>query len=295
MTKHPLKSNQTLVALLFLLPSLVLLFTFIFFPMAKTTVVSFFSNNLAGQVTKFVGLDNYRAIFSDSLFIKVLLQTITYVVAATVLMIGLALVLAELTANKLRGMSVYRTIITATMGVSAAAASVLWLFMVNPSVGIVAKVITFFGGKNTNVLTTGTGAMVTVILSSVWLGLGFAYLNILGALQSVPTSLYEVAEIAGWSHFARTRKITLPMISPTLFFLVVVEVIEHFKTFTQIDLITAGGPDNATNLIAYKVYVDAFQNGDIGAASAEAIILTIIITIVTWIQFRFTERKVYYG
>ncbi len=137
--------------------------------------------------------------------------------------------------------------------------------------------------------------MIVIVLASVWMALGFAFLILLSAFQSVPPEYYEVADIAGWSQFKQTLKITVPMISPTLFFLFVVEIIDGFKMFAQIDLITGGGPNNATNFLAYKIYQDAFAFHNFGTASAESIVLTVIIALATWVQFHFTERKVYYA
>ena len=138
------------------------------------------------------------------------------------------------------------------------------------------------GMTNANLLVDPTGAMIVIVLASVWMALGFAFLILLSAFQSVPPEYYEVADIAGWSQYKQTLKITVPMIY-------------GFKMFAQIDLITGGGPNNATNFLAYKIYQDAFTFHNFGTASAESIVLTVIIALATWIQFHYTERKVYYA
>lgn len=281
-------------ALWFLVPSLVIMAVFTYYPMVMTVINSLFATNLTGKAANFVGVGNYVTIFSDPLFFKSLGNTFIFVAVTSVSTIALALILARLATQRLRGAGFFRTAFASTMGVSAAAASILWLFLFNPSVGLISILLKMIGFAQVNVLTNPTGAMIAVILSSVWMGSGFAFLNLLGALQSVPQDYYDVASLAGWSNWRQMWKITIPMVSPTLFFLIVVEVIGAFKTFTQIDLITGGGPDNTTNFIAYKVYQDAFNYRNIGIASAEAIVLTVIIALATWVQFRFTERKVYY-
>ncbi|WP_179394794.1 carbohydrate ABC transporter permease [Lacticaseibacillus absianus] len=283
------------VAFGLLAPSLFILALFTFYPMLATLVNSFFVTNIAGVTTRFVGLANYQAVFGDPVFIQSLTSTLVYVLAVSSLTVLLALTLARLATMKLRHIGWVRTAFASTMGMSAAAASILWLFLFNPSVGQLPQLMQALGWANANPLADGQGAMVVVVLVSVWLHLGFAFLILLSALQSVPQDYYEVAEIAGVSSLKQTLRITVPMVSPTLFFLFVVEVIASFKSFAEIDLMTGGGPNNVTNLLAYKVYLDAFGLQKFGPASAEAIVLTGLIALATWVQFRFTERKVFYG
>lgn len=286
---------QNKPAFWFLAPSLLLLTLFTFYPMLATIYNSFFVTDITGHNSRFVGATNYLTMLHDPIVAKSLVATISYVLAMSVLTVVLAMVLARLATVKLRHIGWFQTAFASTMGMSAAAASILWLFLFNPSVGQLTRFLKFIGVAAPNPLANNFGAMVVVVLVSVWLHLGFAFLILLSAFQSVPQSYYEVAELAGYSGFKQTRKITVPMISPTLFFLLVVEVIGGFKAFAEIDLITGGGPDNATNLLAYKIYTDAFSLQKFGPASAEAIVLTVLIALATWIQFRYTERKVFYG
>lgn len=260
-----------------------------------TVYNSFFATNIRGEAAKFVGLGNYFSIFQDPLFLKSLAGTLVYVVAFAAITIVAGVVLARLATMKLRRISWFQTAFAGTMGTSAAAASILWLFLFNPSVGLASFALKAMGMTNANLLVDPTGAMIVIVLASVWMALGFAFLILLSAFQSVPPEYYEVADIAGWSQYKQTLKITVPMISPTLFFLFVVEIIDGFKMFAQIDLITGGGPNNATNFLAYKIYQDAFTFHNFGTASAESIVLTVIIALATWIQFHYTERKVYYA
>ncbi|KRN27282.1 ABC superfamily ATP binding cassette transporter, membrane protein [Lactobacillus selangorensis] len=282
-------------AVWFLLPSVLILCVFVFYPMGKTIYNSFFAANVRGEAVKFVGWANYRTLFKDPLFLKSLSETFVFVLVFAVLTLLIGIVLARLATLKLRRMKVFRTAFAGTMGTSAAAAAILWLFLFNPSVGMVHLMLKAIGLPNVNLLVTPLGAQIVVILTSVWMALGFAFLILLSAFQNVAPEYYEVAAIAGWSDWQQTLKITVPMISPTLFFLFVIEVIDGFKMFAQIDLITGGGPDNATNFLAYKIYLDAFVFHHVGIASAESVILTVLIIFVTWIQFHYTERKVYYA
>lgn len=279
----------------FLMPSLLILTLFTFYPMIMTVYNSFFATNIRGEAAKFVGLGNYFSIFQDPLFLKSLAGTLVYVVAFAAITIVAGVVLARLATMKLRRISWFQTAFAGTMGTSAAAASILWLFLFNPSVDLASFALKAMGMTNANLLVDPTGAMIVIVLASVWMALGFAFLILLSAFQSVPPEYYEVADIAGWSQYKQTLKITVPMISPTLFFLFVVEIIDGFKMFAQIDLITGGGPNNATNFLAYKIYQDAFTFHNFGTASAESIVLTVIIALATWIQFHYTERKVYYA
>ncbi|KRM27083.1 ABC transporter permease subunit [Schleiferilactobacillus harbinensis] len=286
--------KKTNAALWFLLPSLVILAVFTFYPMIMTAIESLFSTNVRGELAQFVGFSNYAEIFSDPLFLKSLVNTFIFVITAGLGTIALALFLASMVTEKMRGSGFFRTAFASTMGISGAVASVLFLFLFNPSVGVLGILLKDIGVKQNNLVADPTGAMIILVVVSIWMGTGFSFLNLLGALQSVPADYYAVADLAGWSSWQKTWKITIPMVSPTLFFLLVVEIIGKFKTFTEIDLITGGGPDNATNFIAYKVYTDAFGNRNFGIAASEALVLTAIIAFATWFQFRFTERKVYY-
>ncbi len=220
--------------------------------------------------------------------------TLFYVFAVTFFTVALGLLLANLASQKLPGIAIFRTLYSVTMGVSVAVAAIFWLFIFNPSTGFFALMSSMFNLPVMNWLTNPTSAMWAVIITTVWMNLGFTFLILLGAIQSVPNTLYEAADVEGASSNFQFFHITVPMISPTLFFVSTITIIGSFKSFGLIDMITKGGPTNATNMLVYRIYKDAFYSGNYSKSSAEAIILTVIIAFFTLLQFKFLEKKVNY-
>ena len=283
-----------LVALGFLIPSLIFLGVFIFYPLVKIVYYSFFLTNALGEPVKFVGFANYTTILKDPVFLTSLGVTLIFVVAVTGWTTICALALANLARKHLRGTVIFRTLFASTMGVSVSVASVLWLFFFQPTTGVSDMILNALHLPPIHWLTGNVWALVAVILTVVWMNIGFAFLAISGALENVPTHLYETAEIEGITPWLKFRYITLPHISPTLFFVATVTMINAFQTFGQVDLLTKGGPNNHTNLIVYQIYRDAFVNLNIGKASTESIILALLIALVTMAQFKLTEKRVMY-
>ncbi|KRL07197.1 carbohydrate ABC transporter permease [Liquorilactobacillus hordei] len=287
-------AKDKLYAVLFLGPSLLVLTLFVFYPMLRTIYLSFFLTNNLGKPTVFVGLKNYLSLLSSSAYLNSLLATLIYVVTVSIFTIAIGLVLAQAATRKVAGINFFRTIFSATMGVSVSVAAIFWLFIFNPSVGVLSQVFTALNLTPINWLTEPGWAMTSVVISTVWMNLGFTFLIFFGALQSVPYTLYEAAQIEGVSKNYQFFHITIPMISPTIFFVSIITLIESFKSFGLIDLMTAGGPNNATNLLVYRIYQDAFLNGNYGLASTESVILAVIIAIFTFIQFKVLEKRVTY-
>nr|WP_062046946.1 sugar ABC transporter permease [Bacillus sp. JCM 19034] len=288
------KRMQFFKGMLFLLPSILLFGLFLFYPLGRTIYLSFFLTDNSGSPTVFVGLDNFITIFTSPIFQKSLLSTflfVLYIVPGTVL---LGLFLAIIANEKLKGIGMFRTIFSSTMGISVAAASVFWLFLFHPTIGWLNQMLSVFGISAIGWLTDPQWALISVSISTIWMNVGFTFLILLGGLQSIDSYLYESANIDGASYFYKLRRITLPMLSPTLFFVVTVTLINAFQTFGQIDLLTRGGPQNETNLIVYSIYQNAFMNYQYGTASAQALILFVIILVLTFIQFKLGERKVHY-
>lgn len=292
--KISVKKNDKFYALLFLGPSLLLLTLFIFYPMLKTLYLSLFLTNGNGQNTVFVGLQNYISLLTSSTYLASLLATFVYVFSVSVLTILLGLLLASTASKNIRGSGFFRTIFSSTMGVSISVSAIFWLFIFNPSIGILNQIAAFLHLPILNWSTDPNLAMISVIISTVWMNLGFAFLVLFSAFESLPLSLYEETAIEGASPAYRFMHVTIPLISPTLFFVSIITLIESFKSFGLIDLMTAGGPNNATNLLVYQIYQDAFLNGNYSQASAESVILTIIIAVLTFVQFKYLEKKVNY-
>ncbi|HBF75677.1 MAG TPA: glycerol-3-phosphate ABC transporter permease [Lactobacillus sp.] len=287
-------SKDNLYVAIFLGPSLLILSVFVFWPMIKTLYLSLFLTDNLGHASVFVGLNNYMNLFNNPAYLSSLGATLMYVIAVSVLTIILGMLLAVAAQQRLRGIRFFRTIFSSTMGISVSVAAIFWLFAFNPSVGVFAQISQALHLPEINWLADPHFALLAVIMTTVWMNLGFTFLILFGALQQLPASLFEAAEIAGVGKTTQFFKISLPLISPTLFFVLIVTLIDAFKSFGLIDLMTVGGPNNATNLLVYRVYQDAFLNGNYGLASTESVVLTAIIAVITLIQFKLLGKRVNY-
>lgn len=292
-----LKWRKTLdvsTALLYLLPSIILFAVFIFYPMFRTIYLSFFLTDQAGNAALNVGFENYQYLLSSSEFQNSMKATALFVLYTVPIGVILALFFALLANEKLKGIGFFRTMYSSTMGISVAASSVIWLFMFNPSIGMFNRLLSVFNLPQIQWLLDPEWALISVAVSTIWMNTGFSFLILLGGLQNIDEHLYESSRIDGAGYFYRLRRITIPMLSPTLFFIVTISLINAFQTFGQIDILTKGGPSQSTNLIVYSIYREAFINYQFGTASAQAVILFVIILIVTILQFKLVERKVHY-
>jgi len=278
----------------FLLPSIILFSVFLFYPMFRTIYLSFFLTKANGDPTVFVGLENYINIFSSPIFLRSMKSTFLFVLYTVPASVIVSLFLAIIANEKLKGIGFFRTVYSSTMGVSVAAASVFWLYLFNPSMGLLNQILGTFGIEAIGWLTDPKWALISVSITTIWMNVGFTFLILLGGLQSIDSSLYESADIEGAGYLYKLRKITIPMLSPTMFFVITVTIINAFQSFGQIDILTQGGPINETNLIVYSLYREAFVNYKFGSASAQAIVLFILILLMTALQFKLGERKVHY-
>ncbi|WP_052455752.1 carbohydrate ABC transporter permease [Bhargavaea cecembensis] len=288
------RTRRGRTALLYLLPSIILFSVFIFYPMFRTIYLSFFLTDQAGEAAVFVGLDNYKYLLESAAFLNSAKATILFVLYTVPAGIIISLFLALLANEKLKGVGFFRTIYSSTMGVSVAAASVVWLFMFHPSIGMFNRFLAIFDFPQIQWLLDPQWALISVAISTIWMNTGFSFLILLGGLQNIDEHLYESARIDGAGYFYRLRRITLPMLSPTLFFIITISLINAFQTFGQIDILTKGGPAQSTNLIVYSIYREAFVNYQFGTASAQAVFLFLCILVVTILQFRLGERRVHY-
>lgn len=288
------KTLNARTALLYLLPSIMLFSVFVFYPMFRTIYLSFFLTDQHGTASLFVGFENYIYLWESESFRKSLKSTLFFVLYTVPTGVILALFLALLANEKLRGIGFFRTIYSSTMGISVAASSVVWLFLFHPSTGVFNRVLNLFGMKEVMWLLDPNWALISVSISTIWLNLGFSFLILLGGLQHIDEYLYESATIDGAGYWYQLRRITIPMLSPTLFFITTISLINAFQTFGQIDILTKGGPSESTNLIVYAIYREAFVNYQFGTASAQAVVLFLLILIVTIFQFKLGEKKVHY-
>lgn len=292
--KKKQRIRSFLHGLLFLLPSILLFSIFVFYPMIRTIYLSFFLTNASGETTVFVGLENYMNMFTSPIFLKSIQSTFLFVLYTVPATTVISLFLAIIANEKLKGIVFFRTIFSSTMGISVAAASVFWMYLFNPTMGFLNQFLQLIGVESIGWLTDPAWALFSVSVTTVWMNIGFTFLVLLGGLQSINSYLYESADIEGAGYFYKLRRITLPMLSPTLFFVLTVSIINAFQTFGQIDILTHGGPQNETNLIVYSIYREAFVNYQFGSASAQAVVLFILILLMTALQFKLGERKVHY-
>ncbi|WP_307336033.1 carbohydrate ABC transporter permease [Caldalkalibacillus uzonensis] len=280
--------------LMYLSPALIILGVFLFYPMFKTLYYSFFITNPRGETVAFIGLENYMHLIQSPNFQHSMIQTLKFVLYTVPTGVLLALFLAVIANERLKGVEFFRVIFSSTLGVSVAAGATIWLFMFHPSIGVFNNILAFLGLAPVPWLTSGEWALLSVAVTTVWMNVGFNFIILLGGLQNISEELYESARIDGAGYFAQLFKITLPLLSPTLFFVVTVTLINAFQSFGQIHILTGGGPNEATNIIVYSIYKEAFEFSRFGFASAQAILLFFIILVFTVLQFKVGEKKVHY-
>lgn len=280
------------LALVMLAPSLVVFGLFIFYPLVRTVWLGFYDVNVFGA-TRWVGISQYSDVLTSSDFRDSLVATILFTMLTVPLGLAAGLALAVLAHQRLRGIGVFRTMFSSTVATSVAVASLMWLTLLNPSVGIVNQLLRALGQDPINFLQDPTWALPSVALATVWLHLGFTFIVISAGLQSVPDELLESAVVDGAGPWMRFRDVTLPMLSPTLLFALVVLTINAFQSFGQIDLLTQGGPLGRTDVLVYSIFRQVPTNP--GVASVQAIALFGIVLTLTLVQFRVLERRVFYG
>jgi len=287
---------QAFTGYTFLAPSLLVFTVFIFYPLLKSIYLGFYVSNPFGTGQVYVGADQYRRVLSSASFHRALTTTALFAAYTVVAGVVLGLLLALLANARLRGMGIYRAIFSSTIATSAAVASLMWLLMFNPSIGVLNYLLALMHVQRVNWLISPTWALFSVSIATVWLQLGFNILVLLAGLQGIPDELYESARVDGAGPLRQFFAITLPMLSPSLFFVVVIATIRAFESFGQIDLLTQGGPNGSTFTLVYAIYRNAFFNfGATGVASAQAVVLFGIILLFTALQFGIAERKVFYS
>lgn len=286
--------NRLGFALLFLAPSLVIFGCFVFYPLVKAAYLGFYETDPFGNQGDFVGVDQYRTVLASESFRHSLWVTFLFAVYTVPPGILLGLALALLANQKLAGISIFRLMFSSTVATSVAVASLMWLTLLNPSVGLLNYLLVEAGQPRIDWLNDLDWALPAVSATTVWLNLGLAFIVILAGLQAIPEELYESARIDGASGWSLFRHVTLPMLSPTLFFVSVVGTILAFQSFGQIHILTRGGPLDATTVIVYSIWQDAFRSFDYGVAAVQAIALFLLVLGLTVVQLRFLERRVFY-
>ena len=280
--------------LLLIAPQVLVSAVFFFYPAGQAVWQSLFIPDPFGLSMEFVGLDNFRYLLSDPFYRASFWTTAVFSTLVTLVSMVPALFLAVLADRLVKGAGAYQTLLIWPYAVAPAVAGVLWLFMFNTRVGVVAWYLGRLGYDWNHVLNE-TEAMGLVVVASAWGRISYNFLFFLAALQSVPRSVIEAAAIDGARFWRRFFTIVLPLLSPTTFFLLVVNVVyAFFETFGVIHTITSGGPQQATTILVYKVYADGFVGQDLGSSAAQSVILLVLVGLLTVIQFRFIERRVHY-
>lgn len=286
--------NNKLLPYLLLLPQLVITFVFFYWPASQAVWQSFLREDAFGLTSEFVGLENYQALFAQPEYYKAMVTTAVFSTLVALLSLSIALLFATQADKELKAAPVFRTMMIWPYAVAPAIAGVLWIFMFHPSLGTLARPLRVLG-FDWNPLLNGNHAMTLVVMAAVWKQIAYNFLFFLAGLQAIPKSVLEAAAIDGSSPLRRFWTIVFPLLSPTLFFLLVVNVVYvFFDTFGIIDAVTGGGPAGATTTMVYKVYADGRLGGDLGGSAAQSVVLMVIVIALTAIQFRYVERKVQY-
>lgn len=275
-------------------PQLVITLVFFIWPAGQAIFQSSQLEDAFGMSREFVGLENFEKLIHDPLYLDSLMTTLQFSISVAVLALVSALVLSAFAEQIIRAATMYRTFLIWPYAVAPVVAGSLWLFLFDPTIGVMTELLNLFG-VDWNPTLNGTHAMWMVIITSTWKQISYNFLFFLAALQSVPKSLHEAAAIDGSGPIKRFITISFPLISPTSFFLLVVNfVYAFFDTFAIIHAMTQGGPSNSTSTLVYKVYNDGFIGLDLGSSAAQSVILMILVASLTVIQFKYVEKKVAY-
>ena len=283
------------LALVLLAPQLAVTLVFFLWPASRALWQSVLLEDPFGLSTRFVWFDNFARLLGDELYLNAFRVTLVFSVSVAVAGIALALLLAVMADHVLKGAAVYKTLLIWPYAVAPAVAGLLWFFMFHPTVGILAWLLRRVGIEWNHQLN-GSQALLLVIVAATWKQISYNFLFFLAGLQSIPKALIEAAAIDGASPAQRFWRIVFPLLSPTTFFLIVVNMVyAFFDTFGIVHAVTEGGPGQDTTILVYKVFKDGFIALDLGGSAAQSVILLLIVMVLTVFQFRFIERRVQYA
>ena len=275
-------------------PQLAVVLIFFYWPAAQAVVQSFLLQDAFGLSTSFVWFENYAELLSQPDYFAAIVRPFAFSLAIAITSLSLALLLAVMADKPLRGITIYRTLLIWPYAVAPPVVGVLWVFMLHPSLGVLARGLQHMG-VDWNPLLNGDQAAVLIVLAAAWKQISYNFLFFLAGLQAIPKSVFEAAAIDGARPMRRFWTVTFPLLSPTIFFLLIINIVyAFFDTFGIIDTMTRGGPAKATETLVYKVYSDGLLGGNLGGSAAQSVILMAILIILTVIQFRYVERKVQY-
>mgnify|MGYP005757366093 FL=1 len=275
---------------LYIVPSFILFAVFLFYPFFKTIYLSLYKTNKMGEAKLFVGLENYIDLFQSSSFYNSLTVTLIFVVIVVTVSMLLGLVTAVLCNRTFPGIRAFSTAYALPMAIASSSAAMIFQIMLHPTIGIVNKLF----GTDINWLNDPNTALICVAILTAWLNSGINFLYFSAGLSSIDETIYERASVDGANGVQKFFNLTLPGLSPIMFYTLVVNIIQAFQAFGQVKILTEGGPNDTTNLIVYSIYRDAFFNYRFGSAAAQSVILFLIVMVITLIMFRLEKRGVKY-
>jgi len=293
MEKRALFSNKWL-GMALVLPQVLLVFTFFYWPTGEALFWAFTLERPWGGGNEWVGFANFAGMLGDSVYWASVVKSMVFAFATTGLGMGLALIFALLADRELRGYRIYRTVLVWPYAIAAPALGLAFRFILAPQAGFMAFLNHIWPGSWDPVLN-GFDAMIAIIIAYVWKSIGYNFIFFLAALQAIPKSLIEAAAMDGSGLLRRIKDIQVPLLTPTIFFLIVINLTDSFTdSFGIVDIMTQGGPARATELMVYKIFFDGFKGLDYSGAAAQSIILMLLVIVLTFFQFRFVERRVHY-
>jgi len=275
-------------------PQLAVVLTFFFWPAGQALIQSVLQQDAFGTTTEYVGLEKFKRLCNDSTYLESFKVTALFSLLVAVIGLSVSLLLAVMADRVIKGAGIYKTLLIWPYAVAPVVAGVLWLFMFATPFGTVSFVLNRMGFE-WNHLLNSNHAMALIVMAAVWKQISYNFLFFLAGLQSIPKSLIEAAAIDGAGFWLRFRTIVFPLLSPTTFFLLVINIVyAFFDTFAIVDAATQGGPGKSTAILVYKVYYDGFKALDMGGSAAQSVVLMTIVIALTVVQFRYVEKKVQY-
>lgn len=288
------KFKKISTVLIFILPAVIPLGIFWVYPMMKSIFISFTDWDYMTSIYNMVGLDNYKDLFSDSMFYEALRNTLVFALGTLIPTVAGGLALAMLLKKKVQGSAIYKAIIFSPWITPTVAISIVWSWIFEPQYGLANYILQLLNLPKSQWLQSSDTAMLSVIIVTVWKGIGWAMIFYLTALEKVPKSLYEAAAVDGANKWNKFKSITLPLVSPTTFFLTIITTINSLQAYDQIQVLTQGGPSGSTRTILYMYYQSAFENFNIGQATAIATVILLITGTFSIIQFVASKKWVHY-
>lgn len=287
-------------ALLYMAPALVVFLVFTFLPFLRSIQMSFYVTDPQGELARFNGINYYTRILNidgsgRTEYLESIVTTFKFALMVVPPGIVVAVALAVLASAKMRGMQIFRTIFTGTVAISVASASVIWALIYNPSVNMTTWLVKLLGLKTPGLLLDPATALPAVAFMTIWTSLGFNFIIVLAGLQAIPQELYDSSKIDGAGPWSTFRSITLPLLTPTLLFLLIISTIAAFQSFTQFNVLIANeGPNGSSNVLVFALFTAFFKDNRYGFASAIAVVLFVVLLVLSVLQFRLLDRRVHY-